>query len=231
MNMFARFDENPAMTLQDIKETKRYGWTHRLTIGRTTYKQYTHHKQSLRGYYNFSFYSQVGRWERAGYPLSGWEVGEGKTYHILFYSQVGRWERGEFFVMLGGGEGNDYQFVILQSGWEVGEVGGILQQVGRWGMGRPIKFFILQSDLEVREGEESFVRLGVGKRKDLIIFFILQSGMEVREDEGVRLEGVGGRRNPSSSWEVWKVEWIFCQVGRWGGTNPFLSPPSNLTVQ
>ena len=25
MNMFARFDENPAMTLQDIKETKRYG--------------------------------------------------------------------------------------------------------------------------------------------------------------------------------------------------------------
>ena len=26
--MFARFDENSAMTLQDIKETKRYGWTH-----------------------------------------------------------------------------------------------------------------------------------------------------------------------------------------------------------
>ena len=28
MNMFARFDENPVMTLQDIKETKCYGWTH-----------------------------------------------------------------------------------------------------------------------------------------------------------------------------------------------------------
>ena len=28
MNMFARFDENPAMTLQDTKETKRYGRTH-----------------------------------------------------------------------------------------------------------------------------------------------------------------------------------------------------------
>ena len=28
MNMFARFDENPTMTLQDIKETKRYGRTH-----------------------------------------------------------------------------------------------------------------------------------------------------------------------------------------------------------
>ena len=25
MNMFARFDENPAITLLDIKETKRYG--------------------------------------------------------------------------------------------------------------------------------------------------------------------------------------------------------------
>ena len=26
--MFARFDENPAMTLRVIKETKRYGRTH-----------------------------------------------------------------------------------------------------------------------------------------------------------------------------------------------------------
>ena len=33
--MFARFDENPAMTLQDIKETKRYGRTHARTDGRT----------------------------------------------------------------------------------------------------------------------------------------------------------------------------------------------------
>ena len=65
--MFARFDENPAMTLQDIKETKRYGRTDGRTDGRThtrtdnvktVYppqtkfaggKQYTHHKQSLRG--------------------------------------------------------------------------------------------------------------------------------------------------------------------------------------
>ena len=31
--MFARFDENPAMTLQDIKETKRYGRTHGRTHG------------------------------------------------------------------------------------------------------------------------------------------------------------------------------------------------------
>ena len=33
MNMFARFDENPAMTLQDIKETKRYGRTDAQTDG------------------------------------------------------------------------------------------------------------------------------------------------------------------------------------------------------
>ena len=33
--MFARFDENPAMTFQDIKETKGYGRTHGRTHGRT----------------------------------------------------------------------------------------------------------------------------------------------------------------------------------------------------
>ena len=35
MNMFAMFDENPAMTLQDIKETKRFGRTHARTHART----------------------------------------------------------------------------------------------------------------------------------------------------------------------------------------------------
>ena len=35
MNMFARFDENPAMTLRVIKETKRYGRTEGRTHGRT----------------------------------------------------------------------------------------------------------------------------------------------------------------------------------------------------
>ena len=33
--MFARFNENPAMTLQDIKETKRYGRRDGQTHGRT----------------------------------------------------------------------------------------------------------------------------------------------------------------------------------------------------
>ena len=35
MYIFARFDENPAMTLQDIKETKRYGRTHTRTHAHT----------------------------------------------------------------------------------------------------------------------------------------------------------------------------------------------------
>ena len=57
MNMFARFDENPAMALQDIKETKRYGRTHTRTDAQThTHGQrensIPHHKQSLRGYKN-----------------------------------------------------------------------------------------------------------------------------------------------------------------------------------
>ena len=33
--MFARFDENPAMNLQDIMETKHYGRTNGRTHGRT----------------------------------------------------------------------------------------------------------------------------------------------------------------------------------------------------
>ena len=48
MNMFTRFDENPAMILQDIKETKRYGRTHGRTHGQRE-NSIPHHKQSLRG--------------------------------------------------------------------------------------------------------------------------------------------------------------------------------------
>ena len=35
MNMLARFGENPAMTLQDIKEKKRYGRTDLWTDAQT----------------------------------------------------------------------------------------------------------------------------------------------------------------------------------------------------
>ena len=56
MNIFAKFDENPAITLQVIKKTKRYGWMHARTDGRTDRRtdrqrenSIPHHKQSLRG--------------------------------------------------------------------------------------------------------------------------------------------------------------------------------------
>ena len=50
MNMFARFDENPAMTLQDIKETKRYGRTEGRTDNvKTVYPPQT----KFAGGYNF----------------------------------------------------------------------------------------------------------------------------------------------------------------------------------
>ena len=43
MNMFAKFDENPAMTLQDIKKTKHYGWTD----GRTDARKHGHGENSI----------------------------------------------------------------------------------------------------------------------------------------------------------------------------------------
>ena len=42
MSMFARFDENPAMTLQDIKVTKRYGQMDGRTDGLTHTDARTH---------------------------------------------------------------------------------------------------------------------------------------------------------------------------------------------
>ena len=48
MNMFARFDENPAMTLQVIKNTKCYGRTDRRMHAQCE-NSISHHKQSLRG--------------------------------------------------------------------------------------------------------------------------------------------------------------------------------------
>ena len=52
MNMFARSDENPAMTLQDIEGTKCYGGTHTQMDGRTDGQRENSiptKKQSLRG--------------------------------------------------------------------------------------------------------------------------------------------------------------------------------------
>ena len=52
MNMFARFDENPAMTLRVIKETKRYGRTDARTDGRTDVKTVYPLQTKFAGGYN-----------------------------------------------------------------------------------------------------------------------------------------------------------------------------------
>ena len=52
MNMFARFDENPAMTLQDIKETMRYGQTHGRTDNvKTVYPPQTKFARGIMNYH------------------------------------------------------------------------------------------------------------------------------------------------------------------------------------
>ena len=58
--MFARFDENPAMTLQDIKETKRYGRTDRRTHGQRENSIPTTNKVCGGGY-NYLVISDVKR--------------------------------------------------------------------------------------------------------------------------------------------------------------------------
>ena len=58
MNMFARFDENPAITLQDIKETKRYGRTDGRKDGQRENSILTTNKV-FRGYNNFDNYRWI----------------------------------------------------------------------------------------------------------------------------------------------------------------------------
>ena len=47
MNMFARFDENPAMTLRVFKETKRYGRADARTDGRTDGRTHGQRENSI----------------------------------------------------------------------------------------------------------------------------------------------------------------------------------------
>ena len=47
MNMFARFDENPVMTLRVIKETKRYGRMHGRTDARTDARTHGQRENSI----------------------------------------------------------------------------------------------------------------------------------------------------------------------------------------
>ena len=53
MNMFARFDENPAMTLRVIKETKRYGRTDRRTDVKTVYPLQTKFAGGINIYFRY----------------------------------------------------------------------------------------------------------------------------------------------------------------------------------
>ena len=55
MNIFAKFDENPAITLQVIKKTKRYGRTDARTDGRTTL-----YRQSIKLFYQKLWLELVG---------------------------------------------------------------------------------------------------------------------------------------------------------------------------
>ena len=74
MNMFARFDENPAMTLRVIKETKRYGRTHGRTDGRTDERENSiPPTNKVCGGYNYSIfigYSKTGGVEEGGFTLN-----------------------------------------------------------------------------------------------------------------------------------------------------------------
>ena len=59
MNVYARFDEFPSITLKDIKKTKRYGRTDARTDGRMDGQRENSipaHKHSLRGYKNNYFH-------------------------------------------------------------------------------------------------------------------------------------------------------------------------------
>ena len=61
MNVFAKFDEIPSMTPQDIKETKRYGHTFVRSDRRTDGQRENSipsHKQSLRGCIKIRYYEK-----------------------------------------------------------------------------------------------------------------------------------------------------------------------------
>ena len=62
MNMFARFDENPAMTLQVIKETKCYGRTDARTDNvKTVYPLQTKFEGGIiNGRFFYTFTNNVG---------------------------------------------------------------------------------------------------------------------------------------------------------------------------
>ena len=92
MNMFARFNENPAMTLQDIKETKRYGRTDRRTHGRTdartdnvktVYPLQTKFAGGINIFSSYRYYIQTNWIIIARVILHVFLLSAGPTYFIL----------------------------------------------------------------------------------------------------------------------------------------------------
>ena len=67
MNMFARFDENPAMTLRVIKETKHTDGQRENSIPTTNKVCGGYNKQSLRGY-------KHKKWKRRKHGKKGREI-------------------------------------------------------------------------------------------------------------------------------------------------------------
>ena len=82
MNMFARFDENPAMTLRVIKETKRYGRTDARTDNvKTVYPLQTKFAGGIISTYTvcITFSIFLGIWFVALCPCHQlWSCGEGQ---------------------------------------------------------------------------------------------------------------------------------------------------------
>ena len=75
MNMFARFDENPAMTLRVIKETKRYRRTDGRTDARTDGRTDGQRENSIPptnkvcGGYNYNFFTSEMRFQSNLYVI------------------------------------------------------------------------------------------------------------------------------------------------------------------
>ena len=89
MNMFARFDENPAMTLQDIKETKCNGRTDGHTDARTDNVKTVYPPQTkfARGIINSTIYSLDFTKSKALYFVTVTEKTDGWKFSLLFLFQ------------------------------------------------------------------------------------------------------------------------------------------------
>ena len=85
--MFARFDENPAMTLRVIKETKRYGRTNGRTDGQRENSIPPTNK--VCGGYN-QIFSNVSEREKTCFGRFSNIKGKNQPVHSIFYIQYSK---------------------------------------------------------------------------------------------------------------------------------------------